>query len=501
MAVTATLSPPSVTPPTYHRIVSPTLTIPNDPLHPVPVGLLACQRDPLLRELTTTTVSCRVSQSPSVPSNGREGKKKKAGGPEPNAPLLEIVLHDTIIFPEGGGQPSDVGVLTSSDGELWDVVEAKRHGGHAVHYVRLKPAQTVDDALRVFSPGAVVGVSLGEDGFKRRLDHMCMHTSQHLLSAVLETKLNVETLAWSLTASPAPCYVELARGLTPEEIAFVQEEANKLVFEGRSVHVEVEELDPQVKVMSGPTVGIPSDYTGGVKRTVVIDGIDRNPCCGTHLPSIHNLQLFLLPHTETLARSTTSSVRLYFLSGPRLITHLTSTHTFLASTASIMSCGAPQVPDRVQQVIDERKKATKRVEDLEAELAAAIAGELAASVPREGGELVLHRHRTDDSTTALGFLSAISTAFMSKVAEKGATSPYLVVLSSAPSAQTSTSTTIVLVFGSDDKKVKEVGDGLKAKLTVKGGGKGPRWSGKFTGVWKEAREGTAVASILESIGF
>ena len=104
-----------------------------------------------------------------------------------------------------------------------------------------------------------------------------MHTSQHLLSAVLETKLNVETLAWSLTAYPTPSYVELARGLSAEEIAYAQEEANRLVFEGRNVHVEVEELDPTVKVMSGPSVGIPSDYTGGVKRTVVIDGVDRNP--------------------------------------------------------------------------------------------------------------------------------------------------------------------------------------------------------------------------------
>ncbi|KAI9069245.1 ThrRS/AlaRS common domain-containing protein [Trametes sanguinea] len=498
MAATATLSPPSVTPPTYHRIVSPTLSIPTDPLQPIPVGLLACQRDPLLRELTTTAVSCRVSQSPSVPSNGREGKKKKAA-PAPTAVLLEIILHDTIIFPEGGGQPSDLGILTSSDGELWDVVEAKRHGGHAVHYVRLRPEQNVDDALRLFSPGAVVGVSLGEQGYKRRLDHMCMHTSQHLLSAVLETKLNVETLAWSLTAYPAPCYVELARGLTPEEITAVQEEAIRLVFEGRSVHVEVEELDPSARVMSGPTVGIPSDYTGGVKRTIVIDGVDRNPCCGTHLPSIHNLQLFLLPNMEALARATTSSVRLYFLSGPRLLTHLTSSHTLLTSTASIMSCGAPQVPERVQQVVDERKKATKRVEDLEAELAATIASELLANAPQEGGGLVLHRHRTDDSATALAFLSAISTAFVSKVAEKEATTPYLVVLSSSPSAQSSTSTTVILVFGSDDKKVKEVGEELKAKLNVKGGGKGPRWSGKFTGVWKDAREGVTLANILESV--
>ncbi|TFK83888.1 ThrRS/AlaRS common domain-containing protein [Polyporus arcularius HHB13444] len=496
-AATATLSPPRATPPTYHRIVSTTLAVPTDPLQPVPVGLLACQRDPLLNELATTAVSCRESQSPTVPSNAREGKKKKAAQ-APSAPLVEVILHDTIIFPEGGGQPSDVGILTSVDGELWDVVEAKRHGGHAVHYVRLKPEQSVDQALKVFSPGALVGVSLGEEGSKRRLDHASMHTSQHLLSAVLEHKLDIPTLAWSITSHPSPGYVEIPRGLSAEEIAFVQEECNKLVFEGRSVHVEVEELDAESHAYTGPSVGIPQDYTGGVKRTVVIDGIDRNPCCGTHAPTLHNLQLFVLPHTETLSRSTASSVRLYFLSGPRLLAHLTSSHTLLTATAGIMSCGAPSVPERVQQVVDERKKATKRVEDLEAELAASVATELAATAPKGSEGIVLHKHRTDDNTNALGFLSSITTAFSAKVKEGV---PFLLVLSSSPSAQTGTSTTVVLIFGSDDKKVKVVGDEMKAKLNVKGGGKGSRWSGKFTGVWKETKEGEAVARILDSLQF
>ncbi|KAI0774088.1 alanyl-tRNA synthetase domain-containing protein [Fomes fomentarius] len=497
--ITATLTLPSATPSNYHRIVSPTLKIPSDPLKPIPVGLIACQRDPLLRELATTAVSCHVSQSAAPPSNGREAKKKKAT-PAPTAPLLEVILHDTIIFPEGGGQPSDVGFLTSTDGELWDVIEAKRHGGHPVHYVRLKPEQNVDDALKAFSPGALVGVSLGDEGTKRRLDHMCIHTSQHLLSAVLENKLDIPTLAWATAAYPAPSYVEVPRGLSPEEIAFVQEEANKLVFEGRSVHVEAEEFDPKVHVYTGTSVGIPQDYTGGVRRVVVIDGIDRNACCGTHIPTLHNLQLFLLPHTENLSRSTTSSVRLYFLSGPRLLTYLSSAHSLLTATAGIMSCGAPLVPERVQQVVDERKKATKRVEDLEAELAASIASELASAAPTEGGATVLHRHRADDSTNTLGFLSAITTAFANKVGEKGgAPAPYLLVLSSSPSAQSSSSTSVVLIFGSDDKKVKEVGDILKEKLNVKGGGKGTRWSGKFTGVWKSAREGAVVAAALNSL--
>ena len=106
---------------------------------------------------------------------------------------------------------------------------------------------------------------------------MSMHTAQHLLSAVLETKLDLPTLSWALTSYPTPSYVEVPRAMTSEEITSIQEEANKLVFEGRPVHVEVEELDALNRAYDTPSVGIPSDYTGGVKRTVIIDGVDRNP--------------------------------------------------------------------------------------------------------------------------------------------------------------------------------------------------------------------------------
>lgn len=294
--------------------------------------------------------------------------------------------------------------------------------------------------------------------------------------------------------------------MSVEEIASIQEEANGYVFEGRSVHVEVEEFDREKtsdvpKLESGRAVGkgVPADYTGGVKRTVVIDRIDRNPCCGTHFPTLHNLQLFIIPHTDTLSRSSTTSARLYFLSGPRLITYLTSTHTLLTNTSAILSCGAPQVPERVEQVVDERKKAAKRVEDIEVELAAIVAKDIVGRVADSGPNAAyLQQHRVDDTANALGFLNAVSMAFANSISAKPDTPSYLVVLSSSPSAQTTSSTTVVLIFGSDEKKVKEVGDGLKSKLNVKGGGKGTRWSGKFTGVWKEGRENALIEEVFQT---
>lgn len=220
------------------------------------------------------------------------------------------------------------------------------------------------------------------------------------------------------------------------------------------------------------------------------------------MPTLHNLQLFLLPHTETLARASATSARLYFLAGPRLITYLSSTHNSLHAAAAKFSCGAAAVPERVEQVVEDRKRTTKRVDDLEAELARVIAKEIFESyrdpTKNEGGGqgVVLHKHRVDDTSNALQFLSSISMAFANEVAARTEQSQHLIVLTSSPPAQTANSTTVVMIFGDDEKQVKAMGDLLKVKLGVKGGGKGAKWSGKFTGVWNPTKEGTVVEKVL-----
>lgn len=157
----------------------------------------------------------------------------------------------------------------------------------------------------------------------------------------------------------------------------------------------------------------------------------------------------------------------------------------------------PQVPERVAQVVDERKCAGKRANDVEAELAGLLARDLAGAIDAGTGGAV-HRHRTDDTVNSLSFLNTISMAFAKEAATRQNVPPWIIVLSSSPSTQTAASTSTVLIFGSDEAKVKEAGDVLKAKLNVKGGGKG-RWSGKFTGVWRE-KENKVVKEALVALG-
>jgi hypothetical protein len=131
--------------------------------------------DPLLLSLETTIVSASLLK-PSPPSSTKKGghtKQKKASSvPIFPHPVIQLVLHDTVLFPEGGGQPSDIGILTSEDGVIWNVELVKRHGGIAVHYV--KSAEDVGDVPDVFALGKRVSLELGHAGFQRRLDHVSL---------------------------------------------------------------------------------------------------------------------------------------------------------------------------------------------------------------------------------------------------------------------------------------------------------------------------------------
>lgn len=116
---------------------------------------------------------------PSPPSSAKKGthlkQEKVSSIPTFHYPVLQVILHDTVLFPEGGGQPTDIGTLTSEDGKVWNVELVKRHGGVAVHYI--KSVENIGDVPNVFAPGKRASLELGQAGFQRRLDHVGVLTS------------------------------------------------------------------------------------------------------------------------------------------------------------------------------------------------------------------------------------------------------------------------------------------------------------------------------------
>src|SRR5207244_1471648 len=86
-------------------------------------------------------------------------------------------------------------------------------------------------------PGLRVGETVhGVIDWPRRFDHMQQHTGQHVLSAACERLFHVRTVSFHLGAGVST--IDLAREVSPTDIAAAESEANRVVWEDRPVAIK-----------------------------------------------------------------------------------------------------------------------------------------------------------------------------------------------------------------------------------------------------------------------
>lgn len=292
-------------------------------------ALRAFERDPYLTEL-----SVRVVET----------------GAEDDRPWA--ILDDTILYPEGGGQPADRGVL----------------GG-----VQVVDVQIVDGAVRhsLAKPVSERQLDLRLD-WERRFDHMQQHTAQHLLTAVAADRLGWETTAFHL--GPETCDIELATAsTTPADLGRLEADVASEIRAARPVTVRRVRQDEMVS-LPVRTRGLPEGHEGDV-RLVEIEGLDLNTCGGTHLRATSEIEVLKLLGTERLRGGT----RLFFVAGGRVRRRL-GAHEERNGRFRVL-LGAPDVglSEALEAKLAQLVEAQKALRSAEEELADARAETLSAS--------------------------------------------------------------------------------------------------------------------------
>lgn len=327
------------------------------------VGNLACQRNSFEKTLQASVVSC-------IPyDTGKLKGKTKGSTRDKNKYVLE--LSDTVLFPEGGGQPSDMGLMQLPDGTKVEVEEVFRDKLTAFHVTSKYVEPETEVHLEV--------------NWKRRFDIMQQHTGQHLLSAVLD-KYGLNTLGWSM--GELINYIELGKQISEEMVAEVADKVNSLIQE--SLPVTVIQGDP---VKDKEKLKIPEDYdiNQGIIRIVKISELDHNPCCGTHLQSTSQLQSIVLLH-QTRVRGGNS--RLHFVCGSRVYKY--SNHMFhtLKTLGSQLSCPQEELSEKVSQLSANYKKSLAKEQALLKEISSIHAEEVYKFLETSPVDFV-HREEND----------------------------------------------------------------------------------------------------------
>ena len=113
----------------------------------------------------------------------------------------------------------------------------------------------------------------------------------------------------------------------------------------------------------GRTVGeyphIP-ELTYGPGARVEIEGMEHNACGGTHVASTGVIGSILLRRTEKVKQG----IRVEFCCGLRAIAAARRDFDLLRQTGSLLSVGAPDVPSRVEKLLQDAKAAAKELKVL-----------------------------------------------------------------------------------------------------------------------------------------
>ena len=180
-----------------------------------------------------------------------------------------IRLDRTVFYPTGGGQPGDCGALRLADGTAVAIVDTIK-------------GDSADEVIHVPAPGAAVpqpGAEVtAEIDWERRHKLMRMHTCLHLLCAVVPGAVTGGS-------------VGDGRGRLDFDVpgASLDKEAiaaglNRLIAEGHAVAprwIDDAELAARPELVRTMSVKPPTG-TGKV-RLLKIDGVDLQPCGGTHV--------------------------------------------------------------------------------------------------------------------------------------------------------------------------------------------------------------------------
>jgi misacylated tRNA(Ala) deacylase len=183
-----------------------------------------------------------------------------------------VRLDRTIFYPLGGGQAGDRGELELADAGVLLIADTRKGAapGEIVHV----PAAGQEAVLARLAPGQPV---LARIDMQRRQRHMRFHTSTHLLCALVPHPVD----GCSITADYARLDFHMNEPLDKDAL---NAGLARLVREAHPVRhrwISETELDANPGLVRSMSVQPPRGL--GRVRVLEIEGVDLQPCGGTHV--------------------------------------------------------------------------------------------------------------------------------------------------------------------------------------------------------------------------
>lgn len=269
-----------------------------------------------------------------------------------------VILDQTIFYPEGGGQPSDIGFL-SIRGEKIKVLHAEKAGNVVLHRVNEEDIEKVHPYK-----GQIIN---GQIDISRRQALTRNHTATHLIIAASRCVLGDHVWQAGAQKGVKKSRIDIShyKRIKPEELQEIELLANKYVMENRSVltnwmaRAEAEKKYGFILYQGGIVPGMSI-------RTVKIDDVDVQACAGTHCAMTGDIGLIKITKTERIQDGVE---RIEFSAGVAAIEATQSNDNLLKESAGIFKVDPQQLPKTCDRFFSEWKSFKNEISRLKGEMA------------------------------------------------------------------------------------------------------------------------------------
>ena len=208
----------------------------------------------------------------------------------------DIILNQTLFFPEEGGQNSDRGIITIGDYnfKVVHVSLEQDEKGDIIHHI-IESDENIPEGWSEIKEtlGKCIGQNVsGELNWDDRFDKMQNHSGEHILSGIIHNEYGFDNVGFHLNDEVFT--MDFNGVFTKEQIEFIEEKANKIVYENVPIEANYY-TNSQLEKMSYRSK---KSFENNV-RIVTIGKYDACACCAPHVKTTGEIGIIKIVKSES----------------------------------------------------------------------------------------------------------------------------------------------------------------------------------------------------------
>lgn len=247
---------------------------------------------------------------------------------------FDIVLDQTLFFPEEGGQNCDQGTING---------------------IKVKDVQIIDGIIHHYLDEAIKGKVTGKIDFGYRYSMMQNHSGEHILSGLVHQHYGYNNVGFHL--GDHEITTDYDGFLDDDQLKDLEQKANDIIFQNKKIQCfypqNVDNFNYRCKKKISEDI-----------RLVEIEDVDLCACCAPHVKS--TIEVGLLKIIKAIRYK--KGIRIYFLCGKRAVKDYMIKHENSEHISQCLSAPIYRIDEYVDRLLLENQQLKQQLTALKRQM-------------------------------------------------------------------------------------------------------------------------------------